>query len=119
VPELQCPTCHAVLGDRDIDDGWCDRCGKAIPQSLVSAGLKERHQKRRAGSSAGPRGLVAEPEPAPRAAGARSHVSRVVGVVGVVLAVGVLALVAWAVWRGHAGREPGGVPANTRPAASD
>src|SRR4051794_25130655 len=34
--EFTCPHCNARPGQNEIDDGWCDSCGKRLP-SWVSA----------------------------------------------------------------------------------
>jgi hypothetical protein len=29
--DVKCASCGAVLAHRELDEGWCDGCGKAIP----------------------------------------------------------------------------------------
>jgi hypothetical protein len=36
---MKCPFCSAVLRAREIDDGWCDTCGKKLPVRLTAGPL--------------------------------------------------------------------------------
>jgi hypothetical protein len=51
-----------------LDEGWCNQCGKAIPQWEISAGLKERRQHRHHEPRSAAPPPVAEPEPEPEPA---------------------------------------------------
>lgn len=38
---VKCPSCDVVLPDAELDDGWCDACGKKIPQFIYEkAGME-------------------------------------------------------------------------------
>jgi hypothetical protein len=47
-----CPTCHVVLPEQDLEEGWCDQCGKQIPLSIQSAALKEIRKRKKDGLEA-------------------------------------------------------------------
>jgi hypothetical protein len=34
----QCPHCSAVVSEKEIQDGWCESCGKALSRSMMSQG---------------------------------------------------------------------------------
>jgi hypothetical protein len=41
---VKCPNCSQPLPDADLADGWCDHCGKRIPEFVLRAasGLNDR-----------------------------------------------------------------------------
>lgn len=53
-----CPACDAVLFSSECRDGWCERCGKKLPESLRASvcrdvGRAERAAARPTGSGGG------------------------------------------------------------------
>ncbi len=43
---IKCPSCDVVLPDQELDDGWCESCGKKIPQFIYEeAGLESRAER--------------------------------------------------------------------------
>lgn len=39
--DAKCPSCSAVLNQRELNEGWCNGCGKRVPMHVYhSAGLK-------------------------------------------------------------------------------
>ena len=39
--DIKCPNCSAPLPKRELDDGWCETCGKSLPTFVYhQAGLK-------------------------------------------------------------------------------
>jgi len=43
---VRCSNCAADLSGRELDDGWCNACGKSIPSFVYrEAGLKGRKEK--------------------------------------------------------------------------
>ena len=39
--DIKCPYCSAALPRRELDDGWCETCGKSLPTFVYhQAGLK-------------------------------------------------------------------------------
>lgn len=40
--ETLCPHCDHALTDTEVEAGWCDSCGKKVPQQLLSAAAAAR-----------------------------------------------------------------------------
>ncbi len=77
--QLRCLHCDAAPSAREIADGWCDSCGKRLPESYAA------HAKRETAAAA------------PAAAARVSSRPRFVWGVALVLVVAVVAVVAMAV----------------------
>ena len=55
-PSLRCLHCDAVPSNRELADGWCDSCGKRLPDSYTAQAKRES-----APAAAAPVAAVASP----------------------------------------------------------
>src|SRR5689334_16315767 len=39
--ETTCPFCDAILGAKEMGEGWCDSCGKKLPSALVTSAAQQ------------------------------------------------------------------------------
>ena len=53
--DVRCLHCDAVLPKREIEDGWCDSCGKRLPLSIRGTSMKMTPAPKRASDDSAPR----------------------------------------------------------------
>jgi len=63
--ESTCPHCSALLPLRELEEGWCEACGKQIPYWMIAAAHKRTRKRPAVQEDDGPE------EPAPRPVAAR------------------------------------------------